>query len=116
MLFYLCVACVAGLLRRSGRGGMRALLSYARRAVGALSKSKLSRRDAADALRGDAAMPGRAVDHSTGSSDGSLAACKTLGIPSKQVGRDALQQATSLVACKRCFSIDSRQREPRNRQ
>ena len=61
-------------------------------------------------------MPGRAVDCSTGlRTVRELAARKILGIPSKQVGRDALQQATSLVACKRCIGIDSRQREPRNR-
>jgi len=61
-----------------------------------------------------AAMPGRAVDHSTGSSDGSLAACKTLGIPSKQVGRDAQQQATSLRARRARRCIDLRRATLRN--
>ena len=37
----------------------------------------------------------------------SLAACKTLDIPSKQVGRDAQQQATSLRArrARRCIDL-----------
>ena len=61
-------------------------------------------------------MPGRAVDCSTGlRTVRKLAACKTLDIPSKQVGRDALQQATPLVACEGCICIDSRQRETRSR-
>ena len=94
VLFYLAwrasrVCCVG-----PGAAGCYSAPQLVRRASARYSKSKLSRRDAADALRGDAAMRERAFDCSMGSLDGcKLAAGKTLATLDKASRAWALQHS-----------------------